>query len=269
LSFEGNYIIFRISIEVNVGFFMQEYNNEEFMWQQFANTYALTEQQLQQFQRYYEMLCASNDLFNLTAMTELKSVIAYHFADSLELGKVVDLTKITMIADVGTGAGFPGMALKIKYPHLSVVLIEVNTKKVHFLESVAQALNLDIITYSLDWRTFLRKTTYPVQLVCARASLQPEELIRMFQPSCVYRNAELVYWAAHDWQPSGKVASLVRESFTHQSFYMKHKESENRKNHYRCHDGNGNSIFFNSLKVSSTKIITHEHRNNLSKGNNW
>jgi 16S rRNA (guanine527-N7)-methyltransferase len=183
-------------------------------WKQLAQQYTLTEHQLGQLQRYYTLLCDANELFNITAITDLPSVLAYHFADSLQLMQAIDVEKLSMVADVGTGGGFPGMVLKIKYPHLKMVLIEVAQKKVQFLQDVAAELGLtDIIYYSQDWRTFLRKTDYPVDLVCARASLQPEELIRMFQPSSPYKEASLIYWASEQWEPGPQVAPLVARVF--------------------------------------------------------
>jgi len=187
--------------------------NEAYIWEQFAQKYQLSENQLQACQKYYQLLQLANSQFDLTAITDLSSSIAYHFADSLAITSVIDFSNIRMIADVGTGAGFPGLVLKIKYPHLSVILIEVLTKRVEFLKSVIDALSLhhDVILYTNDWRTFLRKTSYPVDLVCARASLPPRELVRMFQPSSSYNRAQLAYWASAGWEPEGKEAELITQ----------------------------------------------------------
>lgn len=188
--------------------------NIEQVWRDFAQRFELSEHQLDQFQRYYDMICHSNELFNLTAITELKPALNYHFGDSLVLGRVIDITTITTLADVGTGAGFPAIPLKIKYPGLKLVLIEVTHKKAHFLRDVCDQLGLDnveICTY--DWRTFLRTTNYQVDLFCARASLQPEELVRMFQPSSPYRHAQLVYWASRDWEPSDKIKPFITQEY--------------------------------------------------------
>lgn len=174
-------------------------------WDTFAQRYHLTPQQLQQFQQYYDLLTAANKEYDLTAITDFESTLAYHFADSLEIGFCVDIMTMHAIADVGTGAGFPGLALKIKYPHLKVVLIEVLQKRINFLQSVIDALQLtDISIYSHDWRTFLRKTDHQLDLVCSRASLHPDELLRMFQPSSPYKNALLAYWASKEWAPAPK-----------------------------------------------------------------
>ncbi len=172
------------------------------LWHEFALMHALTDKQLLQFQTYYELLVEWNDNFNLTRITELRSVLGDHFSDSLALSLVVDMNKAQALIDVGTGAGFPGIPLKIKYPHISIVLVEVTHKKREFLAEVIARLGLkDIEISDLDWRNFLRQTSYPCDVVCARASLQPEELLRVFKPASPYNKATLVYWAAQDWHP--------------------------------------------------------------------
>lgn len=186
------------------------------LWQRFIDDESLTQKQADQFRRYYALLTEWNNRINLTAITSLSDVIDYHFRDSLSLGHVIDLNSIRMIADVGTGAGFPGLALKIKYPYLRVVLIEVVQKKIKFLHTVIQELGLiDIEVVSLDWLTFLRTTKYPIELFCARASLAPDVLVTMFVPKCVYRKAELVYWASFSWEAQPSVVSFLQKEVSY------------------------------------------------------
>src|ERR1700761_4816674 len=116
--------------------------SEQQVWQKFAQRFSVSEEQLVQYQRYYALLNAANKEYDLTAITDFESSIAYHFADSLEIGNCIDLMSMQGFADVGTGAGFPGLALKIKYPHLQVVLIEVLQKRINFLQSVIDDLQL-------------------------------------------------------------------------------------------------------------------------------
>ncbi|MFA6066107.1 MAG: RsmG family class I SAM-dependent methyltransferase [Candidatus Babeliaceae bacterium] len=171
------------------------------IWESFRQAHNLSHEQLNQFKIYYEKIMSVHELFNITAITELSSVIAYHFTDSLMIGSAIDMHALHTIVDVGTGAGFPGIPLKIKYPHLSLVLIEVSQKKIGFLQDVIASLSLDKCETSMDdWRTFLRKTHYDAQLFCSRASLHPDELVRMFKPSCVYKNARLAYWASTHYE---------------------------------------------------------------------
>lgn len=187
------------------------------LWQQFFSRFQLTVKQQEQFRRYYQLLVETNVLHNLTAITDLEKALADHFEDSLMLGKFVDLSTVIRLGDIGTGAGFPALPLKIAYPALPMLLIEVNHKKISFLEQVIGELGLtDVIISDLDWRTFLRKTDYEVDLFCARASLQPEELVRMFMPSSAYRGAQLVYWASRHWEPSPQAAPYVYKQVEYQ-----------------------------------------------------
>lgn len=173
------------------------------IWQSFATNYSLTQEQVSLFCKYADMLQKYNEVVNLTAITDIEEIIYYHFQDSLSITPFINFRDIGSICDIGTGAGFPGLPIKIKYPHLKVVLIEVNSKKVEFLNKVIQELNLDNIEIStLDWRTFLRKTSYSIDLFFARASLHTDELLRLFSPISSYRGAKLVYWASKQYKPS-------------------------------------------------------------------
>jgi len=184
------------------------------LWQDFLDQEQLSETQAQQFEQFLLMLLEWSEKINLTTITNLKSIIAYHFQDSLSLAHATDLQKVSTIADVGTGGGFPGIPLKIKYPHLRVILIEVKHKRRVFLEEVIHKLKLENIEiYPNDWRTFLRKTEEDVDIICARASLQPAELMRMFKPASPYKNATLVYWAAKDWEPDTKEQPFYTKTF--------------------------------------------------------
>lgn len=103
----------------------------------------LSEKQLQQFKLYYEMLIEKNKVMNLTAITEYEDVIDKHFIDSIMLGTIWDLSKEQKVIDVGTGAGFPGIPLKIAYPELQVTLLDSLNKRVTFLNEVIDALELN------------------------------------------------------------------------------------------------------------------------------
>jgi len=173
------------------------------IWHLFVKHYNITPEQQELFKRYYQLLAEWNDMHNITRITEPSAVVLDHFWDSLSIIKYIDFHMLRSIADVGSGGGFPGIPLKIMYPHLSLFLIEVNQKKVAFLEEVIEKLQLsNAYVCDQDWRTFLRKTDYVIDLFTARASLSMAELLRIFKASSLYRHAKLVYWASEHWQPT-------------------------------------------------------------------
>lgn len=102
----------------------------------------LTNLQLNQFLKYYELLVEWNQFMNLTAITDYDEVMKKHFVDSLSLVKTYDVTKTATLIDVGTGAGFPGLALKIAYPNLQVTLLDSLNKRIKFLNEVITQLGL-------------------------------------------------------------------------------------------------------------------------------
>lgn len=107
--------------------------------------FAIDEEKINQLNKYYEMLVEKNKVMNLTAITEYDEVVIKHFVDSLAISKVYDMIPIKNIIDIGTGAGFPGMVLKIFYPDIQFTLLDSLNKRVGFLKEVADELSLNKI----------------------------------------------------------------------------------------------------------------------------
>lgn len=116
-------------------------NKEEFVKSIKELNIEINEYQLNQLEQYYELLVSENKKYNLTAITEKEKVYLKHFYDSLTITKIINLDNQSL-CDIGTGAGFPGLVLKIMFPNLKVTLIESNGKKCNFLNIVKNKLNL-------------------------------------------------------------------------------------------------------------------------------
>ena len=132
----------------------------------------LSEKQINQFIQYYELLVEWNKVMNLTGITEWEEVVQKHFVDSLTLIHAVDLTESYKVLDLGTGAGFPGIPLKIAFPHLEIVLLDSLNKRIKFLNEVIAQLGLTGITaYHGRAEEFAKKAEYREQfdLVVSRA----------------------------------------------------------------------------------------------------
>ncbi len=102
----------------------------------------ITAEQAAQYTAYYNLLISWNQRMNLTAITEFQQVLRKHFLDSVSLAKVLDLSQTETLIDVGTGAGFPGVPLKILSPKLKITLVDSVDKRLRFLREVVDELGL-------------------------------------------------------------------------------------------------------------------------------
>ena len=154
-------------------------NKEEFVEALKKLNINITEKQLNQLEKFYNILIEENKKINLTRIIEKEDVYLKHFYDSLTIVKEIDLNKIETLCDVGTGAGFPGIVLKIVYPHLKITLIDSLLKRINYLNETIKKLDLQDIkaihTRSEDYKE-------QFDLVTARAVASLEKLI----PWCIH-----------------------------------------------------------------------------------
>ena len=158
-------------------------NKKEFIEELSKLNIHLTDEQLHQLDEYYKMMIEYNEKINITRITDEKDVYLKHFYDSLTLIKAYDLTKDITLCDIGTGAGFPGIVLKICFPQLKVTLVESMQKKVRFLYQVKEKLNLkDLFICKERAEIFANNNREKYDLVTSRAMARLNVLTEMCIP---------------------------------------------------------------------------------------
>lgn len=145
----------------------------------------LSDHQLAQFKQYYELLVEWNQKMNLTAITDLEEVYLKHFFDSLSAAFYYDFSQPLNICDVGAGAGFPSIPLKIVYPHLQVTIVDALKKRITFLNHLAEELQLTEVAFVHDraenfGKNKKHRETY--DLVLARAVARSSVLSELCLP---------------------------------------------------------------------------------------
>ena len=129
----------------------------------------LTDVQKRQFDRYYELLIEWNRVMNLTGITEYDEVNLKHFTDSLTIVRIKEMKNVSTMIDVGTGAGFPGIPIKIAFPHIKVTLLDSLNKRIKFLNQIVEELELnDVVTLHGRAEDYAKKEEYREQFdLCA------------------------------------------------------------------------------------------------------
>lgn len=157
-------------------------NKETFIKELTKLNINLTKEQLNQLDTYYHLLVEENKKYNLTAITEEKDVYLKHFYDSLTIVKGIKLTN-QYLCDIGTGAGFPGMVLKIAFPELKIDLLDATNKKCEFLKMVIDKLNLkDINVINARCEEYALTTREKYDLVTSRAVAPLKHLLEYSIP---------------------------------------------------------------------------------------
>ena len=158
-------------------------NKEEFINELKKLNIMLSSKQLEDLNKYYHLLIEWNEKINLTRITEEKDVFLKHFYDSLTLIKVVDLNKELTLCDIGTGAGFPGIVLKIVFPNLSITLVDALLKRVNFLNVVIKELKLTKIEAVHERaEEFVKKNKNKYDIVTSRAVSRLNNLVTYCVP---------------------------------------------------------------------------------------
>ena len=141
-------------------------------------------EQLDLLNKYFEMLIEWNSKINLTTITVKEDIYLKHFYDSLTIVKVIDLTKINNLCDIGTGAGFPGIVLKLFFPNLNITLVDSLNKRIIFLNEVIKKLNLSgIETVHCRAEEFSKINREKFDVVTARAVSNLNTLLEICVPA--------------------------------------------------------------------------------------
>ena len=148
----------------------------------------VTNEKLDKLEKFYQLLIEWNNKINLTRIVEKEDVYLKHFYDSLTIVKEVDLNKVETLCDVGTGAGFPGIVLKIFYPHLKITLVDSLLKRVNYLNTIIKDLELtDIKAIHARGEDVKEK----FDIVTSRAVANIEKLV-IYTMHLVNKNGKLI-----------------------------------------------------------------------------
>lgn len=157
-------------------------NKEEFIKEVESLGLKVTDKELEKLDIIYNTLVETNKSMNLTRITEKKDVYLKHFYDSLTLAKVYDLSKVDTLCDIGTGAGFPGLILKIFYPNLGITLVDSLQKRVNYLNKLIDSLHLtNIKAYHIRAEDLIKKGK-KFDIVTARAVASLPKLLLWTMP---------------------------------------------------------------------------------------
>lgn len=236
-------------------------NPEQFQTALAEKGIELSDTQLKQFHDYFEMLVEWNEKMNLTAITDEKEVYLKHFYDSISAAFYVDFTKFDTICDVGAGAGFPSLPIKICFPHLKVSIVDSLKKRMTFLDALAEKLGLtDVHFYHDRAETFgqnkaHREKIRPCNRTCRSKN---ERIIRALHATCQKRRFVL----SNESSPSRTRAANCRKS--HQTIRRKSRgtllflpTSRRKRAQYLRHHENKRNPQQISTQTRNTQQITN------------
>lgn len=189
----------------------------------------LDEKQLNQLNRFYELLVEWNQKINLTRIIEKEEVYLKHFYDSLTLTKVIDLNENLKLCDVGSGAGFPGIVLKIVFPKLEIILIDSLQKRVNYLNNIIEELDLkNIKAIHTRAEDYAKQHREEFDIVTARAVAS----LKMLSELCIPMVKENGYFIAmkanidEEYEKSKNILTkLSSEVLKIETFYLPRENS--------------------------------------------
>lgn len=194
---------------------MSQYDISKFQSDLQEMDITLTDKQISQFLVYYEMLTEWNQSVNLTAITKYQDVMKKHFIDSLSLVKVYDVKSRSSVIDVGTGAGFPGLALKIAFPEMELTLLDSLNKRIHFLNAVIERLKLfGIKTLHERAEDYARQDTYREQFdLCVSRAVANLSTLSEYCLPFVKKDGLFISYKSEkigeEWKAAEKAISLL------------------------------------------------------------
>ena len=144
-------------------------NKSEFIEELKKLNINITDHMLDELEIYKNFLQEYNKHTNLTAITNDEDIYLKHFYDSLTIVKAIDLNRVESLLDIGTGAGFPGMVIKILYPNIKLTLLDANNKKIKFLEELATKLNIDVELIHSRVEEYAKNNLNKFDIVTSRA----------------------------------------------------------------------------------------------------
>ena len=144
-------------------------NKSEFIEELKKLNINITDHMLDELEVYKNFLQEYNKHTNLTAITNDEDIYLKHFYDSLTIVKAIDLNRVESLLDIGTGAGFPGMVIKILYPNIKLTLLDANNKKIKFLEELATKLNIDVELIHSRVEEYAKNNLNKFDIVTSRA----------------------------------------------------------------------------------------------------
>lgn len=178
----------------------------------------VTTKELEQLEIIYNTLIETNKTMNLTRITAKEDVYLKHFYDSLTLAKIYDLSKVKTLCDIGTGAGFPGLVLKVFYPNLEITLVDSLLKRVNYLNNLINKLNLKGIKAYHKRAEDLIKEGQKFDIVTARAVASLPKLLLWTMP-LVNKNGSFLAMKGN----AEEELNLAKDLIVNKGYYLKNK----------------------------------------------